>query len=42
MTNKIVVFISGNGSNLQRVIDKIADKTLDYKIMIVVSNKKKK
>tara|TARA_B100001287_G_C22591736_1_gene485976 strand:- start:333 stop:944 length:612 start_codon:yes stop_codon:yes gene_type:complete len=40
MTNKIVVFISGNGSNLQRVIDKIADKTLDYKIMLVVSNKK--
>ena len=40
MVNKIVIMISGNGSNLQRVIDEISAKKLDYKISLVVSNKK--
>ena len=32
--------ISGNGTNLQRIIDEIKSKKLYYKISLVVSNKK--
>ncbi len=35
----IVVLISGSGSNLQTIIDRIADKTLNAKICAVISNK---
>lgn len=34
----IVVLISGGGSNLQSIIDSIADKTLDAKICAVITN----
>ena len=40
MVNKIVIMISGNGTNLQRIIDEIKKKKLYYKISLVVSNKK--
>ena len=36
---KIVVQISGNGSNLQAIIDAIAEKGLNAKICAVISNK---
>jgi len=35
----IVVLISGGGSNLQSIIDSIADKTLNARICAVISNK---
>ena len=35
----IVVLISGSGSNLQSIIDRIADKTLNAKICAVITNK---
>ncbi len=35
----IVVLISGSGSNLQTIIDRIADKTLNAEICAVISNK---
>ena len=41
MTINIVVFISGNGTNLQKVIDEISLGNLNYNINLVVSNKKK-
>lgn len=42
MTNKkIVVLISGNGSNLQAIIDAVASKQISYaEISLVVSNRK--
>src|SRR5437588_42693 len=40
MTPRIIVFISGNGSNLQAIIDAINSKTLEGQIVLVVSNKK--
>jgi len=35
----IVVLISGSGSNLQSIIDRIADKTLNADLRAVISNK---
>lgn len=40
MTAKLVVLISGNGSNLQALIDAIRIKALDASIALVVSNRK--
>jgi formyltetrahydrofolate-dependent phosphoribosylglycinamide formyltransferase len=40
MTAKLVVLISGNGSNLQALIDAIRYKVLDAQIVLVVSNRK--
>ncbi|SRR6266498_748067 len=40
MTPRIIVLISGNGSNLQAIIDAINSKTLEGQIVLVVSNKK--
>jgi glutamate racemase len=36
---RIVVLISGRGSNLQALIDAVADGTLDARIAVVISNK---
>ncbi len=38
-TLKLVVLLSGNGSNLQAFIDAIANKTLHAEIVAVISNK---
>ena len=40
MKKKLAVLVSGNGSNLQAVIDGIKNGSIDYKIEAVVSNKK--
>ncbi|MCS6825403.1 MAG: phosphoribosylglycinamide formyltransferase [Caldilinea sp.] len=40
MTAKLAVLISGNGSNLQAIIDAIHTKALDAEIVLVVSNRK--
>ncbi|UTC68482.1 phosphoribosylglycinamide formyltransferase [Treponema sp. OMZ 791] len=40
MKKKLVVLVSGNGSNLQAVIDGIKMSSIDYTIEAVVSNKK--
>ena len=40
MKKKLVVLVSGNGSNLQAVIDGIKNGSIDYKIEAVVSNRK--
>src|SRR5829696_1699156 len=40
MSARLVVLISGSGTNLQAIIDAIAAKTLDAEIMLVVSNRK--
>ena len=40
MKRKLAVLVSGNGSNLQAVIDGIKNGSIDYKIEAVVSNKK--
>lgn len=37
---RLVVLISGNGSNLQAIIDSIAENNLPAKIVAVISNKK--
>ncbi|MEZ0535898.1 phosphoribosylglycinamide formyltransferase [Caldicellulosiruptoraceae bacterium PP1] len=37
---KLAVFVSGNGSNLQAIIDNINNNQIDGKIEIVISNKK--
>ena len=37
---KLAVFISGSGSNLQAILDAIADGRLDVEIVLVVSNRK--
>lgn len=39
-TKKLVILVSGRGSNLQAVIDSIAKEEINYKIEIVISNKK--
>ncbi len=38
MPLKIAIFISGRGSNLNAIIQAVADKRLDAKIQVVVSN----
>ncbi len=40
LTPSLVVLISGSGSNLQAIIDTIANGKLDAKITLVVSNRK--
>ncbi|RHZ56300.1 hypothetical protein Glove_402g52 [Diversispora epigaea] len=40
MTRNIIIFISGNGSNLQAIIDSVKSGTLNCNISLVVSNKK--
>lgn len=40
MTARLAVLISGNGSNLQAIIDAIRMGTLDAEIVVVVSNRK--
>jgi formyltetrahydrofolate-dependent phosphoribosylglycinamide formyltransferase len=40
MTARLIVFISGSGTNLQALIDAIAAKKLDAEIALVVSNRK--
>ena len=40
MTAKLVVLISGNGTNLQTLIDAIRMRALDAQITLVVSNRK--
>ncbi len=40
MGKKLVILISGNGSNLQAVIDSVEKKEIDYSIEAVISNKK--
>lgn len=40
MTAKLVVLISGNGSNLQALIDAIRLRVMDAQISLVVSNRK--
>ncbi|MCI0711320.1 MAG: phosphoribosylglycinamide formyltransferase [Chloroflexi bacterium] len=40
MTARLVVMISGNGSNLQAILDAIANKTLPAEVVLVVSNRK--
>lgn len=37
---RIAVMISGNGSNLQAILDAIQDKALDASMVLVVSNRK--
>ena len=39
LNRRIAVLISGRGSNLQSIIDAIADRTLDATIAVVVSNR---
>lgn len=39
MTKKLVILISGGGSNLQAFIDAIQEKTLDARIALVISNR---
>jgi len=38
---KLVVFISGSGSNLQTILDATAEGRLDAEVVLVVSNRKK-
>ena len=38
MTNRLAVLISGNGSNLQAIIDAIGSGHLDAEVVVVVSN----
>lgn len=40
MTSKLAVLISGNGSNLQAIIDAIRARMLDAEIVVVVSNRR--
>lgn len=40
MTSTLAVLISGNGSNLQAIIDAVAAGSLDAQIVVVVSNRK--
>ncbi len=39
MTARLVVFISGNGSNLQAILDACASGELDARVVAVISNK---
>ena len=38
MTKKVGVLVSGRGSNLQAIIDKIADGSLSLSISVVISD----
>lgn len=40
MTYKLLVFISGNGTNLQAIIDACSQKVIDCEVIGVVSNRK--
>ncbi len=40
MTSRLVVFISGSGTNLQAIMDAIAAREMDAAIVLVVSNRK--
>ncbi len=40
MTARLVVLISGSGTNLQAILDAIAAQTLDAEIVLVISNRK--
>lgn len=40
MPARLVVLISGSGTNLQAIIDAIAAKTLDAEVALVISNRK--
>ena len=37
---KIAVFISGGGTDLQSVIDAVENKSINGKIVLVISNRK--
>lgn len=37
---KLAVFVSGSGSNLQAILDAIADRRLDVEVVLVISNRK--
>lgn len=39
-TARLIVFISGSGSNLQAILDSIADATLPAEVILVVSNRR--
>jgi len=39
MSSRLVILISGNGSNLQAILDACADKTLPASVVAVISNK---
>ena len=41
MTANIAVFISGSGTNLQAIIDKMLARELDVNLRLVVSDKSK-
>ena len=38
-TPKVVVLISGSGSNLQAIIDAVSNEEIDAQIALVISNK---
>lgn len=40
MTARLVVLVSGSGTNLQAILDAIAEKQLDAEVSLVVSNRK--
>ena len=40
MTTRLAVFVSGNGSNLQAIIDAIRARLLEAEVVLVVSNRK--
>jgi formyltetrahydrofolate-dependent phosphoribosylglycinamide formyltransferase len=40
MTSRLVILVSGSGTNLQAIIDAIQHGTLDAQIVLVVSNRK--
>lgn len=40
MIKDLIIFISGNGTNLQKIIDEIKDNKLNATISLVVSNRK--
>ena len=40
MTVRLAVLISGNGSNLQAILDAIRMRVLDAQVVVVVSNRK--
>ena len=40
MTARLAVLISGNGSNLQAILDAIRARALDAQVVVVISNRK--
>ncbi|MCB9149532.1 MAG: phosphoribosylglycinamide formyltransferase [Caldilineaceae bacterium] len=40
MTTRLAVFVSGNGSNLQAILDAIRARLLEAEVVLVVSNRK--